>query len=93
MITKIIICVNHRANASQPSCAARGSEELAHCLEVELGKRDLGITVERFNCLGLCEQGPNIRLAPGGRFYHQVGMGDLPALMADVEQSCKTDAV
>lgn len=93
MITKIIVCVNYRANVSQPSCAARGSEELARCLEAELEKRDMAITLERFNCLGLCEQGPNIRLAPAGKFYHQMQMDDLPALMIDVEQSCKTDAV
>ena len=92
MVAKIIVCVNHRANTSQPSCAARGSEELACYLEAELGKDETQIVLERFNCLGLCEQGPNIRLAPAGRFYHQVQLDDLPALLADAKQACKADA-
>lgn len=92
MIRKVIVCINHRTNASQPSCAAKGGKELARCLEAELSKRNLDITVERFNCLGQCELGPNIRLAPAGPFYHQVSIEDLPGLMADIEQFYKTDA-
>lgn len=91
MIRKIVVCVNHRANASQPSCGARGGKQLAQCLEEELSKRDLGVVVEHFNCLGQCESGPNMRLAPAGPFYHRVQLENLPALMAEIEQFYKTD--
>lgn len=90
MIRKIIVCVNHRANNSQPSCAARGGSQLADCLEKELTERNLAVPIERFNCLGQCELGPNLRLAPAGPFYHKVRREDLPALMADIEQFYKT---
>jgi NADH:ubiquinone oxidoreductase subunit E len=83
---KVIVCVNYRANPNQPSCAARGSEEIAQCIETEVVKRNLAVCVERFNCLGQCERGPNVRLAPDGKFFNRLGKQDLPALMLEIEQ-------
>lgn len=83
---KIIVCVNYRANPDQPSCAARGSEEIAQCIEAEVAKRDLAVCVERFNCLGQCERGPNVRLAPDGKFFNRLSKQDVPALIVEIEQ-------
>ena len=83
---KIVVCVNHRANPSQPSCAARGSGAIANCLEAEIAARNLPITVERFYCLGFCEQGPNVRLAPNGQFFHALTAQDMPTLLLAIEQ-------
>jgi len=84
-LRKVVVCVNHRANPDLPSCGARGGEAIASRLEDELRQRDLGITVERFNCLGQCEAGPNIRLAPAGPFYQGLAESDIPMLMIDIE--------
>lgn len=88
-LRKIVVCVNHRANPDQPSCGARGSEAIACALEQALKDYNLSIPVERFNCLGRCEAGPNIRLVPAGPFYQQLSVSDIPALMADIEKFYK----
>jgi (2Fe-2S) ferredoxin len=86
---KIVVCVNHRTNPNQPSCAARGSEAIACALEEALAQHPLDITLERFICLGRCEAGPNIRLTPAGPWYHELTLQDIPMLMAEIENFCK----
>lgn len=90
---KIIVCVNHRANPERPSCGARGGEEIACGLEMELRRRKLAIPVERFNCLGQCENVPNLRLAPAGPFYHHCSLQDIPGLMAEIEDFYRIDRI
>lgn len=86
---KVVVCVNYRGNPNQPSCAARGSEAIAVALEEALAQRSLEITLERFICLGQCEAGPNVRLTPGGPWYHALTLQDIPMLMAEIEDFCK----
>jgi (2Fe-2S) ferredoxin len=83
---KIIACVNHRVNPHLPSCGARGSELIACQLELALEKKGIAIKLERVYCLGRCEQGPNIRLIPGGRFFFGVKAEDIPEILAQVEE-------
>jgi len=80
----IIVCINHRANPDVPSCGARGGEAIAQCIETEIATHNLTIGVERFLCLGLCELGPNIKLAPAGEFYHKVNLDTLPQLIQKI---------
>lgn len=86
--TTLVICVNRRYATDRPSCATRGSEALADRLEKEVTGRNLDIEVERVCCFGLCRQGPNMRLYPGGPHYYEVGEDDLPAILQDIERSC-----
>ena len=79
--THFIVCVNRRIG--KPACEGAA---IADVLESELRQRQLAIPVERSICLGACEQGPNVRLAPGGRFYHQVGVAGIAEL---VDDACK----
>ncbi|MDX1594193.1 MAG: (2Fe-2S) ferredoxin domain-containing protein [Gammaproteobacteria bacterium] len=78
---RLLICVNRRLNPETPSCAARGSETLAARLEGLLDARGLDVPVESILCFGACSRGPNIRIAPGGAFFHGVGENDLPAIV------------
>jgi NADH:ubiquinone oxidoreductase subunit E len=89
-LRKIVVCVNHRANPDQPSCGARGGEAIACTLEQALKDHGLAIPVERFNCLGRCEVGPNMRLVPAGPFYQRLNIADIPALMVDIEKFYKS---
>ena len=66
----IVVCTNLRPFTTQPSCARRGSEELAAWLESEIEARGLDAQVDRAVCLGHCQHGPNVRLL-GGDFYHE----------------------
>lgn len=86
---KIVVCVNYRANPDQPSCAARGSLELAQCLQAEIRNRNLDIPMEQLHCMGFCDQGPNIRLVPGGRFFHMLTLEDIPQVLIEIEQFCR----
>jgi (2Fe-2S) ferredoxin len=86
--TTLAICVNRRFNTDRPSCAGRGSKELADLLEKEIAARKLNVVVERVCCFGFCTQGPNVRLYPGGAHYYEVADDDVPAILADVEREC-----
>lgn len=89
---KIIVCVNFRANPDQPSCAARGSVALARRIEEEAARQTSpAVAVERVDCLGHCEQGPNVRLIPNGRFFHYFDDRDVPLLLAEAARECEGD--
>lgn len=77
----LIICINRRSNPAHPSCAARGSVELADATEAAISSRQLPIQVERSYCLGYCERGPNLKIAPAGRFIHEVTSTDIEELL------------
>jgi (2Fe-2S) ferredoxin len=83
---KVIICVNYRANPDQPSCAGRGSRDLARCLKDELAGSHLDIKIEHSDCLGYCEMGPNLKLVPQGRFFHHFKKQDIPAILKQIKQ-------
>jgi NADH:ubiquinone oxidoreductase subunit E len=72
MSKKLLICTNYRANPNNPSCAARGSKEIAYALMLELQKNNVLIEMEEIQCMGYCKAGPNIRLMPNGEFFHEV---------------------
>ena len=89
---KVIVCVNARANPDQPSCAARGGVELADALEKILLQRCLPLILERFECLGRCNMGPNIKFSPGGKFLHHVRAGHIDQAVRAMEAfACKAD--
>lgn len=77
----VTVCTNFRANPDMPSCAARGGTEIAAALRIAIAERGLPVAVETFQCLGMCERGPNIKLSPGGEFCHAVHPGKLEALL------------
>lgn len=54
---------------------------IAAALGTAIALRGLPINVESFYCLGQCEQGPNLKLSPGGEFLHDVHLEDVPQLL------------
>ncbi|SCA55160.1 putative Ferredoxin, 2Fe-2S [Candidatus Terasakiella magnetica] len=70
---KLYVCTNMRVGGSRGSCALRGSKKTLPLLREELRKRSVDINVEEIICLGQCERGPAIRIAPGGSFYLEAG--------------------
>jgi (2Fe-2S) ferredoxin len=59
---------------------------MADELEQQLADEGLSIEVKRVECLGQCERGPNLRIAPGGCFYHQFTMDDMPKVIAELQR-------
>ncbi|MEO5338037.1 MAG: (2Fe-2S) ferredoxin domain-containing protein [Magnetospirillum sp. WYHS-4] len=87
-ITSLIVCVNLRPAGYKPSCAARGSRDLADRIEEGLRARGIALVVERICCLGHCKEGPAVRFAPGGEFLLGVTEADLPHLLDMAERLC-----
>ena len=84
----LMICINRRFRADEASCAARGSQAMADALELGIQQRKIDIKIERSVCLGHCQIGPSIRLAPGGRFILGKTIAEVDVLLDELEQLC-----
>ena len=82
----VIICINHRANPNNPSCGARGSEKIAAALQHQITAANLPVVLKRFKCLGHCDKGPNLRIAPDGRFFYGVTEDMLEEVITELEK-------
>lgn len=85
MINRLVVCTNRRLTINSPSCGARNDILAAH-LERLISERQLPITIEYRKCLGQCDKGPNIRLVPSGKFFHNVVENDLPLIINEIKQ-------
>jgi len=85
----LLICINERQDPTRPSCARRGSLKLAQAIEQGIVERGIALKIERIHCLGHCQKGPTMRLAPGGKFY--LGNKDTEAetILDDIESRLK----
>lgn len=78
---RLMVCVNRRFGPTTPSCAGRGSVQLADRLEAMIAERGLDITIERSPCQGRCAYGPAMRRLPALEIYLQVKDSDLAAIV------------
>jgi len=81
----LTLCVNVRKEDFVPSCGRRGSLEIREKLEAALRERGLDVEFQTIACLGLCDKGPNARLAPSNSWFHAIGVHDVPALVDVLE--------
>ena len=88
---KVIVCVKHRTSAHQPSCAAKGSASLAKQIEDMITSKGLALSVERFKCLGCCDQGINIKLVPEGPFLHGLAIDNLTEIESALENFARSN--
>ncbi len=86
----LMICINRRFRVDEASCAARESPAIAGALEDGVQQRKIDIRVERSVCMGQCQVGPTIRLAPGGRFILGKSMDDVDEILDELERLCGT---
>jgi NADH:ubiquinone oxidoreductase subunit E len=77
------ICINRRI--TQASCGGRGAEQLADKLEHFLQQHRLDLPLNRVDCLGRCEQGPNLRIGPEGVFITLKSEADFTKLLAQLD--------
>lgn len=80
----ILVCVNERQGTPQPSCAARGGLAV---LKATCGR---DVKAETCRCLGRCEKGPVVRIAPGGPFFHGVTAADATKLAEEARRFART---
>lgn len=81
MTKKLFVCTNFRANPNNPSCAARNSQSVLDALQTALTKNNIALVIEESPCMGYCNVGPNVRLAPNGEFFHEVSAKRLAKLI------------
>jgi len=80
-----LVCINRRLRSDLSSCAARNSEDLAKAIEAEVQARGLDIRVERTVCMGRCDFGPTVRVAPGGAFHLGLAPNDVGDFLNELE--------
>lgn len=78
---KLVVCVNERLGYGQKSCAGSGSRALIKKLKKLFAKNGIESEIEEQVCLGRCEEGINMRIAPGGPFFTQVTGRDLERIV------------
>ena len=79
---RLTVCVNRRPeNGFSVSCGPRGGDAILEALRSEAGRRGLDLEIGTIRCLGLCQKGPNVRLAPGNNWFFGVRPEDAPAVL------------
>ncbi len=76
---EVLVCTNRRIN--KPACAMHDSAALLDQLKTELEHLSSHVRVKATVCMGFCNQGPNLRLAPGGPIFNNFDIEQLPVLL------------
>ena len=77
----VTVCINDRDERFAPCCGRHGGREIVAALRAAVGGRGLDVDVQTINCLGLCQKGPNLRIAPSGSLYHALTVDDVPTVV------------
>ncbi|MBF0357528.1 MAG: (2Fe-2S) ferredoxin domain-containing protein [Magnetococcales bacterium] len=83
MAIALVACIKERIT-NRPSCGGRGSIAIIDKIETEIKNRELPIPVERISCLGECSKGPNMRIAPGGKFFYGTTEDKIPEIIDEL---------
>ena len=83
---RLIVCVNQRLGTGQRSCVGSGSLDLIDRLEAMIAAENLAIPIVRRECLGRCEEGPAMRIAPAGPFFTEIDEQALPAIVEQLRE-------
>lgn len=78
---RLVVCVNERLGHNQRSCAGSGSRALIELLKQRADSRELSLSISEQVCLGRCEQGIALRIAPGGEFFYGVTEQDIDTIL------------
>lgn len=83
---RLVVCVNERLGTGQRSCV--GSGNLNHIAEIRrmIESLQLNVPVIERACLGKCQQGPVMRIAPGGRFFTDLDSGKLNEVVRELRR-------
>jgi (2Fe-2S) ferredoxin len=84
----LMACVNLRRGGQEPSCTARGALEVLAAIRAAVGRDPAlqDIAVQSCYCFGRCAEGPVVRIGPGGPFFHQVTVADVPRLLEEARR-------
>ncbi|MGD8838859.1 MAG: (2Fe-2S) ferredoxin domain-containing protein [Gammaproteobacteria bacterium] len=81
---RLVVCINRRLGSGQRSCAGSGSLALIERIETMIEERGIEAPVVRRECLGRCEQGPTMRIAPGGPLFTEIDEAALAVIVDEL---------
>ncbi len=81
---RLIVCVNERLGSGQRSCVGSGNLDFISRIRQMLSDAALDVPVVERECLGHCEQGPVMRIAPGGRFFTEIDEASLARIVDEL---------
>ena len=85
-LVRLVVCVNERLGTGQRSCVASGNYDYIAEIRRLLEAEGLEIPIVERECLGKCEQGPVMRIAPGGSFYTEINNKNLPEIVEALQR-------
>lgn len=78
---KVRLCINKRLNTDDvPSCAGRGSRDLADKLEKLILENSIPAELVRSPCMNNCRMGPNLKIQ-GAELYNEVSEDKLSEIV------------
>lgn len=82
---RLIVCINKRLGTGQRSCVDSGSLDYIARIRAMISEHDLGVAIVERECLGKCEQGPVMRIAPAGRFFTEIDEAKLDSIILELK--------
>jgi len=82
---RLVVCVNQRLGIGQRSCGGSGNLGYIRRVRELIDAAGLDVAVDEQVCFGKCEQGPVMRIAPGGRFFTGIDESELPKIVRELE--------
>ena len=89
---RLIVCVNERLGSGQRSCVGSGNLDYIADMRQLISDAGLPVSIVERACLGRCEQGPVMRIAPGGDFFTDIDAASLPQILSALKAFLATRA-
>ena len=87
---RLIVCINQRLGTGQRSCVGSGNLDYIRQIRQLIDEAGLEIPVVERECLNKCEEGPVMRIAPGGRFFTEINESVLPQIVDELKAFLET---
>ena len=78
------MCINERLGTGQRSCIGSGNRDYIEAMRGLLADAGLDIKIVERECLGKCEIGPIMRIAPAGKFFTNIDQQTLPLIVDEI---------
>jgi len=83
---KLLACTHIRHAPNPHSCGNGGGLEIVTQLADAVRIAGLDVIVEQTACMGMCVNGPTVRLLPDGKNWHRVDMQKIGEILEFVKQ-------
>ncbi len=82
---RLIVCINQRLGTGQRSCVGSGNLDYIRRMRELITAAGLDVSVVERECLGKCDFGPVMRIAPGGRSFTEIDASTLPRIVRELK--------